>query len=79
MASRFVSAGAIDPVTGEAAPDAAADSRAPPVDPKTDEWLVVQKELDAERRRREEHKASAAAAAGEEKSLYEVLEANKGL
>lgn len=78
MSSRFVSAGAIDPVTGEAASDTATNSSAPPADPKTDEWLVVQKELDAERRRREEHKASAAAA-GEEKSLYEVLEANKGL
>lgn len=37
----------------------------------------MQKELDAERKRREEarHKA----ASGEEKSLYDILQANKGL
>ncbi|KAJ6445712.1 cytochrome b-c1 complex subunit 9, mitochondrial [Purpureocillium lavendulum] len=42
---------------------------------KNVEWEAVQKELDAERKRREEarHKA----AAGEEKSLYEILQANK--
>lgn len=40
------------------------------------EWEVVQKELEAERRQREE--ARRAAAEGGEKSLYEVLQANKG-
>lgn len=79
MASRFVSAGAIDPETGEAAPVAAppASSSGEVTDSKTDEWLVVQRELDAERRRREERRV-AASTAGEEKSLFEVLEANKG-
>ena len=44
---------------------------------KNIEWEAVQKELDAERKRREEarHKA----ASGEEKSLYDILQANKGL
>lgn len=76
MASRFVSAGAIDPVTGEATSAKTADEGRPAADPKDDEWAIVQRELEAERRRREEQKASAAA--GGEKSLYEVLEANKG-
>jgi hypothetical protein len=92
MSSRFVSAGAIDPTTGEAAAVAApaaiaaAGDHAPtttdaappkPLAKPNDEWLTVEKELEAERRRREE--ARKAAASGGERSLYEVLQANKGL
>lgn len=82
MSSRFVSAGAIDPTTGEAAPEQeqrpASNTTAGPDVPKpNDEWVAVEKELAAERRRRDE--AKAAAAAGQEKSLFEILEANKGL
>lgn len=90
MSSRFVSAGAIDPTTGEAAAatagaaaaaagenvptssDADRDSRKP----DNDEWLAVEKELAAERRRREEARKPAA---GAERSLFEVLQANKGM
>lgn len=79
MASRFVSAGAIDPATGEAA--AAERTTTQPDDRQqnkpNDEWLAVEKELAAERRRREEQR-SAAAGTGE-RSLYEVLQANKGI
>lgn len=88
MSSRFVSAGAIDPTTGEAAAAAAASSTAAervptdssdgrPRKPNSDEWLAVEKELEAERRRREE--ARKAAAGGGERSLFEVLQANKGM
>ncbi|KAB5532710.1 N-terminal domain of NEFA-interacting nuclear protein NIP30-domain-containing protein [Coniochaeta sp. 2T2.1] len=80
MSSRFVSAGAIDPTTGEAAPATAEDSkhnsRADAGSNKpNDEWLAVEKELAAERRRRDE--ARSAAATGREPSLFEVLQANK--
>jgi hypothetical protein len=43
----------------------------------SDEWLAVQKELEAERRRREDARTAAVGQNGE-KSLYEVLQANKG-
>lgn len=82
MSSRFVSAGAIDPTTGEATTQPPAtttasgtpgETRKPPVD---DNWAAVERELAEERKRKEAHKA--ALAAGGEKSLFEVLEANKG-
>jgi hypothetical protein len=82
MSSRFVSAGAIDPTTGEAAATDSSTtndgqkSRSGDVQKPNDEWLAVERELAAERHRREEQK-SAAAASGE-KSLYEILQANKG-
>src|SRR5438105_2158416 len=85
MSSRFVSAGAIDPTTGEAVVATAVEG-GPDQDkldddrkqPNADEWLAVEKELAAERRRREEARNSAAAA-GRERSLFEVLQANKGM
>ncbi|KAL0781890.1 hypothetical protein CaCOL14_003225 [Colletotrichum acutatum] len=90
--SRFVSAGAINAETGEAvaqdtmttttttnagttaaaagsAPKSAAEAK------KSAEWELVQKELDAERKRREE--ARVKSVEGGEKSLYDVLQANK--
>ena len=78
MASRFVSTGAIDPTSGhhieaEAPPGAGAGvaegSR------NKEAWEAVQKEIAEERRRREAEKAS-----GEPgKSLYDVLQENKGI
>ena len=47
-----------------------------PQPPKSKEWEAVQQELEAERKRREE--ARVKAAAGEERSLYDILQANKG-
>lgn len=82
MASRFVSAGAIDPNTGDAAA-AQPSTTAPQADADrqqkepNDEWLAVEKELAAERRRREE--ARSAAASSNQPSLFEVLQANKGV
>ncbi|KAK1484491.1 hypothetical protein CTAM01_12996 [Colletotrichum tamarilloi] len=87
--SRFVSAGAINAETGEAVPQdttatpatnagASAAGSAPksaPESKKSAEWDLVQKELDAERRRREE--ARVKSVEGGEKSLYDVLQANK--
>ncbi|KAB5536025.1 N-terminal domain of NEFA-interacting nuclear protein NIP30-domain-containing protein [Coniochaeta sp. 2T2.1] len=77
MSSRFVSAGAIDPATGEAAASSEqqAASRTDGANRPNDEWLAVEKELAAERRRRDE--ARSAAATGREPSLFEVLQANK--
>lgn len=77
MASRFVSTGAIDPTSGdhveakappEAGPAAAEGGK------NKEAWEAVQKEVAEERRRREAEKA-----AGEPgKSLYDVLQENKG-
>ncbi|WYZ35171.1 hypothetical protein EsH8_I_001447 [Colletotrichum jinshuiense] len=85
--SRFVSAGAINAETGEAVAAAAAasggddDKRTAsgagegPSAKKNAEWEIVQRELDAERKRREE--ARIKSVEGGEKSLYDILEANK--
>lgn len=43
---------------------------------KNAQWEAAQRELEAERKRREE--ARLKASMGEEKSLYEILQANKG-
>ncbi|KAF4585355.1 putative NEFA-interacting nuclear protein NIP30 [Ophiocordyceps camponoti-floridani] len=71
MADRFVPGGTIgdEPKsTDERRPLVSAESH------KAD-WESVQRELAAERKKREE--ARAKAAAGEEKSLYDILQANK--
>ncbi|KAK0722018.1 N-terminal domain of NEFA-interacting nuclear protein NIP30-domain-containing protein [Lasiosphaeria miniovina] len=80
MASRFVSAGAIDAATGEATaaaapPPASSDN----TDRKGNEWLEVTKQLEADRRRRDEARQAAATAAGPngERTLFDVLQANK--
>jgi hypothetical protein len=90
MSSRFVSAGAIDAASGEAVPvqvlDSAgtASSRQDSSDGKDGgrrgEWAAVQAQLDTERKQREEERRRAANAHGAgsgERSLYEVLQANK--
>lgn len=83
--SRFVSAGAINAETGEAVAAAEGESKAVTSTTgsgdagqtrKNAEWEAVQKELDAERKRREE--ARVKAVEGGERSLYDVLQANKG-
>ncbi|EXF78195.1 hypothetical protein CFIO01_00190 [Colletotrichum fioriniae PJ7] len=56
-------------VAAASAPKSAAESK------KSAEWEIVQKELDAERKRREE--ARVKSVEGGEKSLYDVLQANK--
>jgi hypothetical protein len=43
---------------------------------KNPEWEAVQQELEAERKQREEKRVKAAQ--GEERSLYDILQANKG-
>ncbi|TQN68855.1 FAM192A-like protein, partial [Colletotrichum shisoi] len=84
--SRFVSAGAINAETGEAVvaeetkkgDDGAggAVAAASTVEPrKNAEWEIVQRELEAERKRREE--ARLKSVEGGERSLYDVLQANK--
>ncbi|KAI8215981.1 hypothetical protein K4K54_000378 [Colletotrichum sp. SAR 10_86] len=82
--SRFVSAGAINAETGEAVAVAEGESKAVTSTTgsgdsgqtkKNAEWEAVQKELDAERKRREE--ARVKAVEGGERSLYDVLQANK--
>lgn len=79
--SRFVSAGAIDATTGnsvDTTTTATTTTTLAPTssssDPKSSEWASVTAQLEADRKRRQE--ARLAAASGE-KSLYEVLQANK--
>ncbi|KND90144.1 hypothetical protein TOPH_05119 [Tolypocladium ophioglossoides CBS 100239] len=81
MASRFVSGGTIRS-GGEVSTDETASTSQPPASApeqpplgKSTEWEAVQQELEAERKRRDE--ARLKAATGEEKSLYDVLQANK--
>ncbi|EFQ32504.1 hypothetical protein CGRA01v4_05937 [Colletotrichum graminicola] len=83
--TRFVSAGAIDVKTGEAVvaeetkngdgTTAAAAATTAIEAKKKAEWEIVQRELEAERKRREE--ARVKSVEGGEKSLYDVLQANK--
>lgn len=80
MASRFVSGGVIDTTSGETV-DAETTGRAGQSAPlskrRQEEWEAVQKELEAERRQREERRRAEGEAGGE-RSLFEVLQANKG-
>lgn len=79
MTSRFVSTGAIDVETGAAVPiptppPAAATSS---TDKKNAEWAAVQAQLETERQAREAKRRADMAGLNAEKSLFEVLEANK--
>lgn len=91
MSGRFVSTGAIDTKTGDAVAlptttgsSSSSTTQAPggssslsvSSNPKKDEWAAVQAQLEAERQAREARRKAAASSSGE-KSLYEVLEANK--
>ena len=78
MSNRFVSGGTINTKSDDLQetdhkPDESKQERDQTKNP---EWEAVQQELDAERRRREESRLQAAQ--GEGKSLYDILQANKG-
>ncbi|KAH7137236.1 N-terminal domain of NEFA-interacting nuclear protein NIP30-domain-containing protein [Dactylonectria estremocensis] len=81
MSSRFVSGGTISS-SGEVSKDApavsssTADAKPLHAGAKIKEWEIVQQELEAERKRREEQRVKAASGEGE-RSLFEILEANK--
>lgn len=82
MSNRFVSAGKIGS-SGEISKDVndtgSSTSQQPPLhsSAKAKEWEQVQQQLEAERKRREEQRIKSATGEGE-KSLYDVLQANKG-
>lgn len=76
MSGRFVSGGVIDP-GGEGPGKGQEVTEGSKSNSKNSEWEAVQRELEAERKRREEQRIKAAS--GEEKSLYEILQANKGV
>ncbi|KAH7493737.1 N-terminal domain of NEFA-interacting nuclear protein NIP30-domain-containing protein [Fusarium oxysporum f. sp. albedinis] len=79
MPSRFVSAGKIGS-SGEISKDASGTESIPqqPLhnSAKSKEWEAVEKQLEAERKKREEQRIKAATGEGE-KTLYDVLQANK--
>lgn len=75
MANRFVSGGTIGS-SGEEPKEASNEGSAATTSVRNTEWEAVQKELEADRQRREEQRRKAAE--GEEKSLYDILQANKG-
>ncbi|EGX90605.1 NEFA-interacting nuclear protein NIP3 [Cordyceps militaris CM01] len=80
MSSRFVSGGTIAAGETEASSSShpSAPAPVPDVGSKSAEWEKVQQHLEAERRQRQEARAQAAASSGEgERSLYDVLQANK--
>lgn len=83
MSSRFVSGGTTDTKTGEIVPaDPSTSTSAAPSTTTTaggkrsEEWAAVQAQIEEDRRRRQQQREEAAAPGGE-KSLYEVLQANK--
>jgi hypothetical protein len=79
MAGRFISGGKIDS-DGAVVNDASGEDSKPafgePKPGRNSQWEAVQQELEAERRRRDEKRVKAAT--GEEKSLYDILQENKG-
>ncbi|GAB1319177.1 hypothetical protein MFIFM68171_09387 [Madurella fahalii] len=92
MSSRFISAGAINAATGEAATTSPPAGSTPPTTTATttstapknpsaarrqEEWAEVTRQLEADRRQRAEAALRKSSAAGEHKSLYDVLQANK--
>lgn len=81
MSSRFVSAGAIDAASGQAVEvdKSTAAGTTTGGDSRNEEWEAVQRELEAERRRRNAAAEAARRGEGQERSLYEVLQANKGM
>jgi len=65
MSSGFISAGTVDSPVGQDVPKS---------DAKSDEWVKAHQEIQESRRRREEASRQESG-----KSLFEVLEANKGV
>lgn len=76
MTSRFVSGGAIDSASGERIEVAAPADGEAAVGKNNAEWEAVQKEVEETRKRREE--ARKLEESGEQKSLFDILQANKG-
>ena len=81
MSNRFVSAGKIGS-SGEISKDVNDTGSSTSQQPlhssaKAKEWEQVQQQLEDERKRREEQRIKSATGEGE-KSLYDVLQANKG-
>lgn len=79
MSSRFVSGGTTDTKTGEIVPtDPSTSTSAAPTTggKRSEEWAAVQAQIEEDRKRRQQQREEAAAPGGE-KSLYEVLQANK--
>ncbi|TRX88807.1 hypothetical protein FHL15_010266 [Xylaria flabelliformis] len=84
MTSRFVSGGTIagdgpadEEVRKAAAEEEAGGGKGPGNNKNAREWEAVQKDLDEERKRREEARRANAEGGGGERSLYEILQANK--
>ena len=79
MSGRFVSGGTIgsssEPPKDEATERLGDRDEAAPA-ASNPEWEAVQRELEADRKRRQD--ARVKAAAGEERSLYDILQDNKG-
>ncbi|KAK4199957.1 putative NEFA-interacting nuclear protein NIP30 [Triangularia verruculosa] len=80
MSSRFISAGSIDATTGTPSSEPSQATNTPPPQQdvsnrKSKEWAEVTEQLEADRQRRIQQAKQAAE--GGEKSLYEVLQANK--
>ncbi|KAK4172663.1 putative NEFA-interacting nuclear protein NIP30 [Triangularia setosa] len=76
MSSRFISAGSIDATTGTpASSETLSPQPSEPVNRKSKEWQQVTEQLEADRQRRLQQARQAQE--GGEKSLYEVLQANK--
>jgi hypothetical protein len=81
MSNKFVSGGIIGPggeTTNEGPPSSSEQQhrQAGGGGANAAEWEAVQKQLEAERRQREEQRVKAAT--GDEKSLYDILQENKG-
>ncbi len=75
MSGRFVSGGTIGAGDTEATDHGSATTAPAKAATKSAEWDKVQQQLEAERQQR--HDARVKAASGEERSLYDVLQANK--
>ncbi|KAJ4300142.1 hypothetical protein N0V88_002811 [Collariella sp. IMI 366227] len=80
MSSRFISAGSIDPTTGEATTANPSHDQPPSPQPPTAKqlaWASATADLETARRQREEARLRAQSGANTEKTLYETLQANK--
>lgn len=75
MSNRFVSGGTIGPPGDQAIPQDDSQPARPHMADTTTEWAAVQQELENARKARAEQRVKAAS--GEERSLYDVLQANK--
>lgn len=84
MSGRFVSGGTIssagdkDSKDTPASASASAAAAREPLAKKSVEWEAVQRELEEERRKRERARAELAGEGGQQQTLYDILQANKG-